>query len=235
MTKFRRSGHWRTNSYGTTFWVGEHDVNRDDWDRFSCGQSVEKHINETIKPYCYSYFSFINPNATCPVCGEPVFYYESPYGGKVYFDSLGPPWPKHPCIDYVVTGSKSQNVQYKNWVNELWQPFQVEEIKKFDATHYEVVGILLKEFKKQTIFFNNNEIKIDKLKKNLSHVKIHNDKSVWLSTFEIEKSNNNVHIQGFIFKGSLLEPSVRTIIEESIHKGNTQPTTLMDAFKKAIS
>lgn len=28
-----------------------------------------------------------------------MFYYESPYGGKVYFDHMGPPWPKHPCMD----------------------------------------------------------------------------------------------------------------------------------------
>lgn len=41
---------------------------------------------------------FINPNAQCPVCGDPVFYYESENGGKVWFDELGPPWPKHPCM-----------------------------------------------------------------------------------------------------------------------------------------
>lgn len=39
----------------------------------------------------------MNPNAKCPVCGEPVYYYESPNGGQVYFDELGSPWPKHPC------------------------------------------------------------------------------------------------------------------------------------------
>jgi hypothetical protein len=29
-----------------------------------------------------------------------VFFYQSPYGGRVFFDSLGPPWPKHPCTDH---------------------------------------------------------------------------------------------------------------------------------------
>lgn len=43
--------------------------------------------------------SFVNPTAHCPVCGEAVFYYESPSGGKVWFDELGPPWPKHPCME----------------------------------------------------------------------------------------------------------------------------------------
>lgn len=28
-----------------------------------------------------------------------MFFYQSPFGGKVFFDELGPPWPKHPCTD----------------------------------------------------------------------------------------------------------------------------------------
>ena len=39
------------------------------------------------------------PNAQCPVCGATVFFYAAPNGGRVYFDELGPPWPKHPCMD----------------------------------------------------------------------------------------------------------------------------------------
>jgi hypothetical protein len=42
---------------------------------------------------------FINPNATCPVCGAAVFYYQNDHGSRVFFDDLGPPWPKHPCTD----------------------------------------------------------------------------------------------------------------------------------------
>jgi hypothetical protein len=43
--------------------------------------------------------SYINPNAYCPVCGQHVFFYQSPYGGRVFFDDVGWPWPKHPCTD----------------------------------------------------------------------------------------------------------------------------------------
>jgi len=43
--------------------------------------------------------SYVNPNARCPVCGADVYFYQSPYGGRVFFDDLGPPWPKHPCTD----------------------------------------------------------------------------------------------------------------------------------------
>lgn len=45
------------------------------------------------------YESFTIPNAACPVCGASVFFYQSPHGGRVFFDQLGPPWPKHPCTD----------------------------------------------------------------------------------------------------------------------------------------
>lgn len=49
-----------------------------------------------------TYVSYTNPNAKCPVCDAAVFFYQSPYGGRVFFDELGPPWPKHPCTDSVL-------------------------------------------------------------------------------------------------------------------------------------
>jgi len=48
----------------------------------------------------YSYSScFVSPNAKCPVCGAIVFFYQNKHGSRVFFDDLGPPWPKHPCTD----------------------------------------------------------------------------------------------------------------------------------------
>lgn len=41
--------------------------------------------------------AYVNPNAKCPVCAAPVYFYQSPEGGRVFFDHLGKPWPKHPC------------------------------------------------------------------------------------------------------------------------------------------
>lgn len=46
-----------------------------------------------------TYPSYVNPNARCPVCDASVYFYQSPYGGRVFFDELGPPWRKHPCTD----------------------------------------------------------------------------------------------------------------------------------------
>ena len=35
---------------------------------------------------------------TCPICSAEVFFVRH-NGGSVWFDSLGHPWPKHPCFD----------------------------------------------------------------------------------------------------------------------------------------
>lgn len=43
--------------------------------------------------------SYVNPNAHCPVCGAAVYFYRSPYDGRVFFNELGWPWPKHGCTD----------------------------------------------------------------------------------------------------------------------------------------
>jgi hypothetical protein len=42
---------------------------------------------------------YVNPNAKCPVCGDAVYFYANEHGSRVFFDDLGPPWPKHACTD----------------------------------------------------------------------------------------------------------------------------------------
>ena len=100
MTTFHRSGHWRTNAYGTTFWVSGHSVSRDTWWSTYPASASQPLANGNVWSYPSTrWITFTNPNAKCPVCGATVFFYQSPYGGRVYFDELGPPWPKHPCTD----------------------------------------------------------------------------------------------------------------------------------------
>lgn len=41
---------------------------------------------------------------TCPKCGAPVYFVRH-NGGSVWFDSLGPPWPKHECFVDDTAGS----------------------------------------------------------------------------------------------------------------------------------
>lgn len=76
--------------------------------------------------------SYVNPNARCPVCGAEVFFYQSPYGGRVYFDDLGPPWPKHPCTDNSRTRFTIPNMvkglkrsEAPRWLEEGWSPLKI--------------------------------------------------------------------------------------------------------------
>lgn len=78
--------------------------------------------------------SYTVPNAHCPVCGATVFFYQSPYGGRTFFDELGPPWPKHPCTDnngniVRVSGSVAPR---SSWSSVGWAPFLIVSIERFD-------------------------------------------------------------------------------------------------------
>jgi hypothetical protein len=88
--------------------------------------------------------SFTDPNAICPVCGAEVFFYRSPYNGRVFFDSLGPPWPKHSCTDsnsqsrfafptLIRRVSESLNASKPIWSKEGWQPFVLREVSSIPS------------------------------------------------------------------------------------------------------
>ncbi len=79
-----------------------------------------------------SYQRYVNPFAKCPVCGVPVFFFQDANGGRVFFDELGPPWPKHPCTDRSAEyrrdpinflGASSSRRDQPDWVKEGWLPF----------------------------------------------------------------------------------------------------------------
>jgi hypothetical protein len=101
MTRFRRSAHYRTSKYGYTYYVSEHDVDRYDWEQRGAGQKARRYRDQlaALRAYSGTTAAFVNPNAKCPVCGVSVFYYQNEHGSRVFFDELGPPWPKHPCTD----------------------------------------------------------------------------------------------------------------------------------------
>ena len=92
---------------------------------------------------------FTNPNASCPVCGVNVFFYESPYGGRVFFDALGPPWPKHPCTDSSNSGSivpeppLQASRPHFEWQDQGWSPFKIcelsAEVAGLDGTYFTIV------------------------------------------------------------------------------------------------
>ena len=43
--------------------------------------------------------SYLDPNALCPICGDHVYFFRCRNGGRVFFDDVGWPWPKHACTD----------------------------------------------------------------------------------------------------------------------------------------
>jgi hypothetical protein len=61
------------------------------------------------------------------ICGAPVYFYRSPYDGRVFFDALGWPWPKHRCTDssrYATRNGHSRGVPSVEpaWRIEGWHP-----------------------------------------------------------------------------------------------------------------
>lgn len=94
---------------------------------YSYGGSFDSHTTHLTRP---TYESFVNPNAYCPVCNARVFFYQSPHGGRVFFDELGPPWPKHPCTDSQSIYKPNPSTAPGNiwgtkfsWQIQNWEPF----------------------------------------------------------------------------------------------------------------
>lgn len=75
----------------------------------------------------FSIASFTVPGVHCPVCGADVFFYRSPDGGRVFFDELGPPWPKHPCTDNGAAVRQVENPSSRTyrWAADGWHPLQI--------------------------------------------------------------------------------------------------------------
>lgn len=94
----------------------------------------------------HSYQSYINPNAFCPVCSQSVFFYQSSNGGRVFFDELGPPWPKHPCTNKrsepknIASAKPRREIEKYKWELEGWSPYFVTSVSRFDKDRLKVEG-----------------------------------------------------------------------------------------------
>ncbi len=76
--------------------------------------------------------AFTIPNANCPKCGASVYYYEHPNGARVFFDSLGPPWPKHPCTVSMTSLQSKKNTK-PILENGGWKPLLIKNIVSSDV------------------------------------------------------------------------------------------------------
>lgn len=83
-----------------------------------------------------SEMSLTHPNSRCPVCRARVFFYRSPTGGGVYFDEMGPPWPKHPCMDSSGSEQHAPRAEaapstkriVSQWQREDWTPLRFSKM-----------------------------------------------------------------------------------------------------------
>jgi len=71
--------------------------------------------------------AYTKANAQCPVCNAPVYFYQSDRGGRVFFDELGPPWPKHPCTDTTATRTAETVAAFQSGT---WQPLLIESFAR---------------------------------------------------------------------------------------------------------
>ena len=114
-----------------------------------CGWGGDGHLGqrwrtetplELHEKYAIEARGYTRPNSKCPVCNASVFYYESPFGGRVFFESMGPPWPKHPCTDSTnqskqtkrspgsVVGSQLGERVKPQWQFDKWLPFICDSV-----------------------------------------------------------------------------------------------------------
>lgn len=114
MTTYNRRGHYRRGRNGQLVWVSGHSVTR------ASGQTYQSSYRSPPTSYQTPPKAlptsparlprserWAKPNAICPLCGAAVYFYSNEAGSRVYFDEIGPPWPKHPCMDSV--GSPAEN------------------------------------------------------------------------------------------------------------------------------
>jgi len=166
--------------------------------------------NITFRSYRDLHKGFTNPNAKCPVCIRPVFFYTSPYGGRVFFDELGPPWTKHPCTDSgrmvtvltITTSLPSEHVV--EFERNGWVPFLCQDISpvRNDPSISKLTGLV-----------GNQKLTLFVIKDGLSDdspflIKFGTEKEIWLSTIISTKTE----VKADTFRTFEYESNLRTLM-----------------------
>ncbi len=139
MTRFWRDGHYRTSTNGVQYWVDGHWVDRDIWDT-------------TDAEFTYSTDSRAYP-AACPVCQARVFFYQNAAGSKVFFDHLGPPWPKHPCTSFDRAPKPHTPSLPAGVPDEGWMQMTVTELLYRGALHKTIITMAIAGNSEPAILF----------------------------------------------------------------------------------
>lgn len=104
MTRYSRSGHWRISKNGNRHWVEGHSVDRSPWPTSGgpSGTTFESIVSQSDDeaewlPAVLWDVMPTEPNAVCPACGKPVWFYRNQQGGRASFIALGPAWQRDTC------------------------------------------------------------------------------------------------------------------------------------------
>lgn len=130
MTRFWKDGFERYRN-GQWEYVSGHWVNRNNWDRYSGSYDSEWASFIGGHSWPRRYLDENEPNATCPVCGQSVWFFRNENGGCAYFDAIGKPWPKHPCMDTRLLNDRTAHWQSRVEYRSAYE--EEEEIGVRDA------------------------------------------------------------------------------------------------------
>jgi hypothetical protein len=95
---YYRSDHYRWRN-GQQEWVRGHEVHKDTWYSGVAHFDYKRERLSQLGVTKHEVSRYLNPNARCPRCELPVFYFQNEHGSRVFFDTLAPDWIKHPCTD----------------------------------------------------------------------------------------------------------------------------------------
>jgi hypothetical protein len=138
-------GKWAKNPSGTSYFI-HNDGN--------CQGHINRKLSLNHRQSIYQRFT--TPEK-CDICKRDYFYWlENENGGKVCFDELGPPWPKHDCDEH---REKHPKPSYQ-WVIEGYEPCMIEGVdSQFICDHELVVHIYgLNSRRKFSLGVKNNII-----------------------------------------------------------------------------
>ena len=202
----------------------------------TCGWGGEGHLGRSgsgsgsnissgyswVPPIMQDRISYVNPNAACPVCRKPVFFYQSPNGGRVFFDALGPPWPKHPCTskdskpEFLITPIPTE----PQWQVEGWSPFFISEI--LNTYKYALTLKGSYESKLVTLYVKkDSHSKVGEISnKSIAYLKQREDGSFDLSTLVQSGTTFKIHAFLTLFEAGKSMTST-VVIRPKRGRGNT--------------
>jgi hypothetical protein len=107
-------------------------------------KTVAEPVSRPFWTVRWTYDSFTVPNVVCRYCNAVVFFHQAWNGGRVFFDALGPPWPKHECmaassepdVRSITADDRSLQAEHTPaWKTEGWTPIRVERTSREDEWH----------------------------------------------------------------------------------------------------